>query len=260
MNKLQKALKVYKEEGFNMIFLILLSRLGLISPKNAKAKWKLGIRSEIRFWDSYFRTKGLEWSDTYNLRLDPNRLLQSRPAALLPKSLSKVKILDVGAGPLTYLGKKYDGKEINITAIDPLAKEYDRILDKYNVQPLLRTACLAAEDIKKEFEAETFDLVVARNCIDHAYNPESAIFDMIDVAKKGSYVLLEHRENEAEKENWRGLHQWNFSMDTNGDFWIRSKYNEVNMNKKYSEICSITSELINEEFDGEWLVTRILKH
>lgn len=258
MNLFQKAKKAYNENGLQMSLLILGSRFGLV-PQNSKTKWKLGIKSEIRFWDSYFRTKGLQWSDTYKERFDTELPMQPRPAELLAGMPSEVHILDVGAGPLTFLGKKSGDKKIQITAIDPLADEYDKILKKYDVHPPVRTRCLSAEDIKKEFSSDSFDLAVARNCIDHAYNPEIAICNMIDVVKSGSYVLLEHRENEAENENWEGLHQWNFSVNKDGDFMISSKTEEVNMTKKYADTCTITCEIVNDGPDGDWLVTRILK-
>lgn len=177
---------------------------------------------------------------------------------MLPQKL-KIYILDVGADPLTYLGKIFEGKRINITAVDPLADEYDLILDKYQIQPLIRTQKLAAEELTKRFSPSTFDLVVARNSIDHAYGPESGVLQMIDVVKSGQYVLLEHRQNEAENENYSGLHQWNFSLSANGDFLISSKFDKVNKTKKYAELCTITCEIVNEGVDGDWLITRIQK-
>jgi len=260
LRKARTAVKVFREAGFRGIVSTLISKYGLPIPLSAKSKWKAGISSEIGFWDAYFCTKGLQWASTYGLRFDPDLPLQPRPAALLPPQM-EIHILDVGAGPLTYLGKIYDGKHVNITAVDPLADEYDRILDKYQIQPLVRTQKLAAEDLTKRFPSSTYDLVFALNCIDHAYNPERAILQMIDVVKSGRYVLLEHRPNEAENQNYTGLHQWNFSLSANGDFLISSKFEKVNMTKKYAELCTITCEVVNcEEGDGGvWLITRIQK-
>lgn len=220
--------------------------------------WKDGMPSELDFWDSYFRTKGLEWADSYNMRFDENLPLQERPAGLLPLH-SDIFILDVGAGPLTFLGKKCAGKSLHITAVDPLAGEYYRIMDKYDVVPIVRTHKLAAEELTKVFMPDSFDLVVARNCIDHSYNPEKAVLQMLSVVKNGCYVLMEHRENEALNAKFLGLHQWNFSVSEEKDFLISSKHATVNMTRKYSGLCSITCEVIEEPDDGEWLVTRILK-
>jgi len=101
-----------------MIVSILISKYGLPIPQSAKSKWKAGIKSEIRFWDDWFCTKGLQWPDQYRNSFDPNLPLQPRPAALLPPQ-TEIHILDVGAGPLTFLGKIYKGKRVTITAVDP---------------------------------------------------------------------------------------------------------------------------------------------
>jgi SAM-dependent methyltransferase len=236
MSVLGKASKVFQRGGFH--------------------RHKGSLLSEIEFWDAYFRTKGLEWPDTYGVRLDPDFPLQPRPAALLPPR-SEAHILDVGAGPLTYLGKTREGMRINITAVDPLAHEYDRILHKYQIIPIIRTQKLAAEELTKRFPSNTFDLVFARNCIDHTYDPERAIVQMIDVVKSGGYVLLEHRPNEATAQNYAGLHQWNFFLSANGDFLISSKSKQVNITEKYSKRCTITCEMVVDV--GDWLITRIQK-
>jgi hypothetical protein len=72
---------------------------------DARKRWRAGIPSETQFWDDWFRTKGLQWPTAYRNRLDPDFPLQPRPEALLPPE-KDVHILDVCAGPLTYLGKK----------------------------------------------------------------------------------------------------------------------------------------------------------
>ncbi len=148
LRKARTAVKVFREDGFHGIVSILNSKYGLSIPQSPKSKWKAGIRSEIQFWDAYFRTKGVQWANDYGSRFDPDLPLQPRPTALLTPE-TEIHILDVGAGPLTYLGKIHDGKHVIITAVDPLADEYDRILDKYQIQPLVRTQKLAAEDLTK---------------------------------------------------------------------------------------------------------------
>jgi SAM-dependent methyltransferase len=250
INDKETGIKRYLKKGF----LIIRSAFKQLMYYTNKRKWKRGIQSELRFWDDYFRTKGLEWHDTYGERFNPNLPLQHRLSALLPPQ-EKIEILDVGAGPLTFLGKKSEGKRIYITAIDPLADEYDKLFAKYHIVPLVRTEKLDAEKLTTRFPENTFDLVFARNCIDHAYNPECAIIEMIKVVKKGCYVLMEHRVNEAEKEGYRGLHQWNFSMTIAGEFLINGKCFHVNFSEKYNAICQITCELDTEN----WLITKILK-
>ena len=261
MRKLQLAREILRQDGVRGLasqgFLLVLRKYASRIPLS-RVKWSAGLKNETDFWDDYFRTRGGEWPESYRLRLDPEQPLQPRPAALLPER-AEVEILDVGAGPMSYLGKKLPGRTLDITAVDPLADHYTRILKKYAVSPPVRTQKLAAEQLTSRFLANQFDLVFARNCIDHSYNPEAAILQMVTVVKPGGWVLLEHAPNEAEKESYRGLHQWNFSMAPDGHFLIQSRHGRVDMTAKYADRCTITCELGHEDGVGEWLVTRILK-
>ena len=225
---------------------------------STKYLWRAGIRPEVDFWDEYFSTKGSKWADIYGLRFDPDLPLQPRPLALLPDKFD-IHILDVGAGPLTYLGKKAKNKKITITAVDALADEYDKILEKYDIVPLVRTSKLDAESLTDAFSPDSFDLVFARNCIDHAYNPKAAIFQMINVLKPGGYVLLEHRPHEAENRKYHGLHQWNFHTNPAGDFMVGSRNSQLNLTESFINIATIKCEIVHEERDGDMLITRIMK-
>ncbi len=233
---------------------------------SVKSRWYSGIPNEIVFWDKVFRTKGFLWPDEYVQRLDPEFPLQKHVRDLLPQN-SDIHILDVGAGPYTVLGKKSPGKTIHITAVDALADVYSKILERYGVNPPVRTENLDAEKLTSRFASNTFDLVYARNCLDHSYNPEQAIVEMISVVKPNGYVLLEHYLNEGESTGYRDLHQWNFSVNHDGEFVIRSQKSEINMARKYSNVCSITCEVADRIFLGRgcssgkktWLITKIRK-
>jgi len=247
---------IFNNYSLMELFLILFERkLGLRLPISPKLRWKFNISSEIRFWDKCIKTNGLIWPEEYRLRLDPQLALQDEIVKLLPLN-SEVKILDVGAGPLTYIGKIYNEIKLIIIAVDPLAEEYDKILLRYSLIPIIHTEKLDAEELSTRFAENSFDLVFARNCIDHSYSPENAILEMLKVVKEGNYVLLLHRPNEAEQENWRGLHQWNFSIEE-GEFIISSKNYRINFSKKYSLLC--TTECSYDPKD-DMLKTQLLKN
>src|SRR5208337_4842536 len=101
----------------------------------------------------------------------------------------------------------------------------------------------------------------------HSYNPEQAIVEAISVVKPDCYVLLEHYLNEGESTKYRDFHQWNFSVSQDGEFIIRSKESEINMTRKYSDLCSISCEVDDRIFLGRgcssgkkaWLITKIRK-
>jgi SAM-dependent methyltransferase len=256
-NKVKTALRVFTEAGPSGIAYKLKHRYGIPIPQSKKGLWRANVREEMRWWDDYFQNEVVPRRKEYS-RLRADTPLQERVVELLPDDREIVQILDVGAGPLTHLGKTCPGRTVRITAVDPLAPYYDRMLSKYGIEPLVRTMKADGEKLTDHFAANTFDLVYARNCIDHSYNPEKAVVEMIAAVRPGCFVLMEHHPNEAENVRYAGLHQWNFSMNDAGDFLIRSKAGEINMTQKYRGVCSIQCAMID---DGErWLITRIRKH
>ena len=221
----------------------------------SKMTWRDGLSSEIDFWNQYFATKGSQWPQEYLMRLDPHLPLQDYITELIDVPDGKqVNILDVGAGPLTRLGKHWPGRQVNITAVDPLAEEYDRILKKYNIEPPIRTVKASAEALHKLFPPNYFDLVYARNCIDHCFNAKLAIREMLRVAKPNCYVFMEHRPNEGETQGYHGLHQWNFFMK-DGDFYIGNIHKTTNISKELAGLAQIECSFNK----NNWLITKLRK-
>jgi hypothetical protein len=68
---------------------------------------------EVRWWEGHISI----WKE-FEDRLNPNLPLQALIANLLPPDQRYVKILDVGAGPLTIVGKQYLDYDIDLTAVD----------------------------------------------------------------------------------------------------------------------------------------------
>jgi SAM-dependent methyltransferase len=198
--------------------------------------WESGMPHEAQWWRSWMK-RTFPQHDAENRKLalqhehlDPELPLQERIVEHLsvPQG-EEVSILDVGAGPMTRLGKKWDGRTVEITAIDPLADYYNRQLNKLGVTPLVRTQPGEVERLTDHFPMNHFDLVYMHNALDHSYDPLKGIQQMLEVVKPGSYVLLEHFINEAETTGYHGLHQWNFRAD--GDhfvIWNRETHYSVN--------------------------------
>jgi len=250
-----------RESQTSELWWLLLTKSGvcMFLPVTRKALWQHHIFNEIAHWDECVRTLGR--SSNCNLMdnyLNPELRLQDDVAELLPKGEGSHLLLDVGAGPFTFLGKKHGQFRFKIVAVDPLADAYDRIMAKYSITPLVRTERLEAERLTTRFKENTFDLAFARNCLDHSYNPEKAILQMIKVVKPGRYVLLKHVPNEAERERYYGLHQWNF-CEKSGDFIVGSKWMSTNMTQKYKAICSIECSHETTSDSLKWLITRIRK-
>jgi SAM-dependent methyltransferase len=209
--------------------------------------WRSGLSSELKFWDRYLGSGGLQWKDDFARRLDPALPLQPRPARALKSHGSMVvDILDVGAGPLTYLGKALPGHDLRITAVDPLADGYAELMQKHNVKPPVLTQFARGEELEAKFAANSFDLVFARNCIDHSENPMQAIEQMVRVTRPGGCVLLEHWPNEGVEENYRGLHQWNFDCQ-NDRFIIWNARQRVDVAELFAGKADVTCAFEQEE-------------
>ena len=199
------------------------------------------LRDEIKFWRRWFTSGGLEWPDDFQERFNPMQPIQDHVATYIDRiERNPVRILDVGSGPITKLGKKHPSKEIIITATDLLASRYDRLLSEVRFEPLVRTIFADAEKLAEQFGEKPFDIVHAQNSIDHTTNPMAAIMQMIAVCRPHGYVILYHAENEGERENYNQLHKWNFTCE-NGDFIIRDQQGGVtNVTKELAAAGEVT--------------------
>jgi SAM-dependent methyltransferase len=209
-----------------------------LKPRVSRAT---ALKEEIQFWRSWFLSGGLKWPQDFHERFNPNQPIQDHVATYIDRiEGNPVRILDVGSGPMTKLGKKHPSREVTITATDLLASEYDRLLSELGVEPLVRTIFANAEKLVEQFGQNTFDIVHAQNSIDHTRHPQVAIMQMLAVCKPQGYVILYHAENEGQTENYHQLHKWNFTCE-GGDFIIRDRRGRItNVTKElaaYGEVA-----------------------
>lgn len=179
----------------------------------------LGLLAERLFWWRWIRSGGLSWPEDFRARLNPERPLASYLLPLIEPLRSPVRILDVGSGPVTIIGYRAPGKQLEITASDVLAPQYDAMMRRRNIEPPVRTVYADAERLAERFGENSFDLVHAINTLDHMSDPMRAIQEMVRVARPGRHVVLVHTIDEAESQNYIGLHQWNLS-ERDGEFVI----------------------------------------
>ena len=192
------------------------------------ASWMSGIDSEVLFWEKFFFTKGCIWPEDYMERISGEHFFTY--PQLLPNS-DIIHVLDVGAGPISLLGNK-PPKEIettiNLTACDPLAAIYSALLRKYKIIPYVSTEFAFSERLCDRYASNFFDIVHIQNALDHSIMPLLGIENMLSVCKIGGKIILSHTENEAEFEQYIGLHQWNITMINNKlVFW--NKKNSINV-------------------------------
>lgn len=216
------------------------------APGTSRSLWAAHLGDEVGFWRHWMQTKGAQWADDFKRRQDPGVPLQPHVRELIPAPPgSTVKILDVGAGPLTSLGKVWEGRTLDITAVDPLAEEYARAMKECGVVPLVLARTGEAERLTDLFAPGTFDLVYAQNCLDHSYDPLEAIRQMVLVAKEGCCARLEHASDEAERQRYQGLHRWNFRAE-DGRFVIWQPGLRIDVEKELGAIADFTIQPLRD--------------
>jgi SAM-dependent methyltransferase len=178
--------------------------------------WRKRKRDEVEFWAAWLiGAPGTEqWTSDREARLAPTTEISDpiMRGELDRYPAEHVSILDVGAGPLTSLGYRYPGKTLTIVPVDPLADEYDRLLEDAGLVPPIRTIAVAGEDLPEHFGSRTFDFAYACNALDHSADPLRIISNMVAVVRPSGVVVLRHKRNEGEQARYGGLHQWNFDV------------------------------------------------
>jgi SAM-dependent methyltransferase len=224
--------------------------------------WESGKADEVRWWRDWLERQerknalgsaGDHKSQLFHLGASgsvlglPGTVLQERIVEHLSAPHgATVSILDVGAGPMTQLGKRWEGRTVKITAVDPLADEYNRLLDEFGVTPLVRTQPGEVERLTDLFPTNHFDLVHMHNALDHSYDPLTGIRQMLEVVKPGGYVLLEHFFNEAKHASYQGLHQWNLCADDD-HFVIWNRETRYSVNNVLDDKAHIRVDRISAE-------------
>jgi ubiquinone/menaquinone biosynthesis C-methylase UbiE len=137
-----------------------------------------------------------------------------------------------------------------------LAEVFDSILDDLQLAPPTRTRKAAGEDLLSVFPADSFDIVVCSNALDHSRDPLQCVRQMFAVTRPGGWVFLWHYRNEAEEEGYAGLHQWNLD-ESAGDMIL------WNRKARYSCRMELGSQaVVNTRPDSKVsraIVTRIQK-
>ncbi|MGR5452883.1 class I SAM-dependent methyltransferase [Vibrio alfacsensis] len=155
------------------------------------------------------------------------------------EGVASIKVLDVGAGPVSKVGKTISGKQIELVPIDPMADKYRSILESLGLTPKIWTIFGNGEELSQQFPAGSFDLAHARNSVDHCLNPLKVLIEVLSVLKPGCCFYMNHYRNEGKAANYYGLHQWDFDIE-DGCFVIKSQYGDiVNVNNEIAPIAEV---------------------
>jgi SAM-dependent methyltransferase len=208
-------------------------------------EWDKGLAEELQAWEFMLTDQGRNWTvSEYQYRLDPEAELQDEYKQLIDVAPGDppIRLLDVGAGPLTSFGKRWKGRTLQIFPVDPLAKEYNALLTRLGLHSPAPSQLGHGEKLPEMFEKNFFDLALASNSLDHSYDPLLVIYHMLTVVKPGCQVFLGHFINEAVAAGYTGLHQWNFSLK-HGDMILsdgRKRYHSLR--EEFKDLATMECE------------------
>ncbi len=207
-----------------------------------KTIWSSALPEELRFWDYWLTTDDAEVAPSRQNRL------RARERPLLDRLASsasdneQVRVLDVGAGPLTTLGTLINGRSAEVVAIDPLANQYTELLERAGIEPPIPTIHGEGENLVSQFGENAFHGVYCANALDHCYAPMQVFRQMVSVVKPGGLVEVLCFNNVGEMEQYQGLHQWNITIrDGRPTIWNKSA--EIDVGSELEGLASPEGEI-----------------
>lgn len=195
-------------------------------------KWFSGIPYELAFWSSIYRGKKPRYWLIKLSELNKEISLHNFDVKKFLESMMTVNdspiVLDVGCGMSYYVGNKLKDKDLDIRYVDPLAPFYNRILDRYNVDtPRIEFGMM--EYMSSFYPKGNVSLIIIQNALDHSANPIKGILECLNTLRIGGVLYLKHYPNEAEKEQYKGFHQYNVDIRDNQLFiWNHTVENNIN--------------------------------
>jgi len=193
------------------------------------------VEGERKYWSHWIETRGGQWNQEFVHRMSAHSAFRYESQLRTPAipGQKHFRVLDVGAGPASSLGYRLSdpGATVELQPIDSLGKLYDQLWASAHLVPPVRTLTGEAESLADHFADATFDLVVSRNGLDRAVDPFCALKQMLGVVKVGHQVVFEQYENEALREGYAGVHDWNF-VNVNNSLLIWNNTTEYNVTKE----------------------------
>ena len=104
---------------------------------------------------------------------------------------------------------------MQLTLVDPLANQYNALLDQAEVLGVPRPVEGYFETAAETLGHERFDVVWCRNALDHSMDPLLGLYNLLSLCKVGGGVILSFHPNEADGGRYQGLHQWNLRLQNN---------------------------------------------
>lgn len=172
--------------------------------------WESGVVDEIRFWWDRIS----DWRTGRDRKTFARSFNLNRPFGYgddLPPDARPhdIEALDIGCALRPAIGRNWRNGKIKVVAADPLASAYQTLLDAYGIKAGFSLEWCVAEKTADVFGKNRFDFILAKNALDHGYDPALAFEQIAAALKPGGVGRFRHWKNEAEYHGYTGFHQWN---------------------------------------------------
>ena len=210
----------------------------------------LGIAYEEAFWRSQFKVKSARkglyaWSrygreislknfDIISFLDEWEQMHGTRPI-----------VLDVGAGASFCTGNLSHGKEIDIHYIDPLAAYYNKVIQRTRPRHFPLVEFGAIEQLSAFYPNGDVAFIHVQNALDHSRQPVQGIVECVRCLSIGGILYLKHFPNEAERENYRGFHQYNIDTQEGAlVIWNKTEQHSINrLLEGFTNVEVMTSDI-----------------
>lgn len=125
----------------------------------------------------------------------------------------KPKVIELGPGPLSDLAWGVETGLIDVVAVDPLADEYNKILNARNIFFPIKAVQGTGEGLA--LPANSFDIAYLRNSLDHTSDPRKCLINLVRVLKVKGYLYIHSNVREGTRVGWSGLHQHDLVLEEN---------------------------------------------
>ena len=130
----------------------------------------------------------------------------------------RVRIAEIGAGPINTIGQYWPGVEVELVASDVLWPEYQKLWDGVDERPLVPVEYADMEHLP--YPDESFDIVHCANALDHTKDAKKALEEMKRICKKGGVVYILCAEDQ--KRRFGGMHEWDARIEDGTSFIMRN--------------------------------------
>jgi len=198
------------------------------------------LQSEESFWNGWLAKQD---RPGFAFRMNAHAPLQPWIWCHLDSSQPVHRVLDVGCGPLSVVGRVVPAGRLDLTCCDPLAERYMTLLRHHGIEPVHAIDDVAGEDLSRRYGTASFDMAFSNNAVDHAADPLEVLRQMALVVRGDGTVLVQVGEHEGRHGGYRGLHQWDF----------REHDGRLRLASKTGEALDVTEAL------SPWLVQRSIE-